>query len=80
MKKNTITPGFLCGPYSGNLLTTGHHNICIGNGAGSDLTTESYMLCLKLEGFKEFRMKMTAEEYEAIMARITGMRLYPEVK
>lgn len=34
--------------------------------AGDDLTTESYQLCIKLEGFKEMRTTMTHEEYEVM--------------
>lgn len=42
------------------------NNICIGFMAGDDLTTESYQLCIKLEGFREMRTTMTHEEYEVM--------------
>lgn len=36
------TKNFCVGKYAGELLTTGHHNILIGENAGRDLTSESY--------------------------------------
>ena len=45
------------------------NNICLGYKAGFDLTTESYQLCIKLEGYDEMRTIMTQEEYE-VMANL----------
>jgi len=42
------------------------NNICLGYKAGFDLTTESYQLCIKLEGYDEMRTTMTQEEYDVI--------------
>jgi hypothetical protein len=40
--------------------------ICLGKKAGWNLTNEKYMLCVKLDGKKEYRTKMTKKEYEKI--------------
>jgi len=58
----------------------GTHNICFGKNAGLDLTNETYMFCLKLDGFKEFRMEMTQEEYEMLDKIFNGLEKEPENK
>lgn len=44
----------------------GGHNICLGAGAGKDLTTESYQLVLVLQGVGELRTTMTPSEFEVV--------------
>ncbi|MBU2249479.1 MAG: hypothetical protein KKD77_22215 [Gammaproteobacteria bacterium] len=56
----------------------GHHNICIGKDAGICLTDESYMLCIKFEGFKEIRKQMTPEQYEVLNSFLSGLTAIPE--
>ena len=49
-------------------LTPEGHNICLGPGAGRDITTESYQFCFATDPNCEYRANMSPKEYEVISA------------
>ena len=51
---------------------------CFGKNAGIDLTDEEYMLCIKAEGCKEFRKKITPEQMTVIREIFFGETVTPE--
>jgi hypothetical protein len=78
VKPGPSVGGYFFGPHAGEKVTKGTKNICIGTRAGADLVDESLMLCIKLDGYKEIRKKMTLHQHDILHEIFDGTRLEPE--